>query len=119
MMIYPFNIISFVMVEFIADFTDNFFQDVFHRDDPRCSAVFIDNDCHMDVLALHAQQNILDWRLVVDERQVMDRQAFREISRCRVARQQFLDIDKADDGVFIAVFSNGIACILMFFNNFH
>ena len=47
-------------VELVLDITDDFFEDVFHRDESSKAAVFIDDDGHVDFILLEIFEDIFD-----------------------------------------------------------
>src|SRR5215471_7353336 len=49
---------DFRFIALVPDLADNFFHQVFDRDESRDSAVLIDNDRHADILLLHLAQQV-------------------------------------------------------------
>ena len=49
---------NFILIIFIQNISDNLLQNILHGNDPGCLAIFIHNNCHMDLSGLHSMKKI-------------------------------------------------------------
>ena len=92
-----------VFVEFVFDVADDFFDDVFKGNEAGCTAVFVDDDGHVQPLLAEGGEQGVEGFAFGDEKRGAQELFEVELFGVEGVFEQVFGVQDAEDGVFVAV----------------